>query len=264
MSTDIRPVLLRLDSTVATIELNRPDRRNALSPELAKAFDEAVEQVDSRSDIEVVVLRAAGEHFCVGGDLKALTASADLPGTLGIMADHMHAAIARLASMPKAVVAVARGTTAGGGLGLLLAADIVIASEESSFVAGYPGIGLTPDCGVSALLGRMVGLRRALRFTLGNEPLNAREASDWGIVTTVVPADGVEQELLRVLGRIGHSGPAAGRTRLLVRRGMTSEVEAHLAAEALSIVEFSMSNHTQAAIAAFGTRAGETPSGKEQ
>lgn len=263
MSIDDRPVLLSVNADVATIRLNRPMSRNAISPELARAFAEAVAQIDARNDIAVVVLEAEGDHLCVGGDLKTLTASSDLPSVLQEMASQMHTALASLASMPRVVLAMAKGATAGGGLGLLLVADIVISTDTAVFVAGYPGVGLTPDCGVSGLLAQMIGLRRALHFTISNESVDAMQAREWGIVTTVLPVHAVKDELQSVIEKIRRSSQASGRTRQLVRQGAIGDLSTQLAAEAHHIVDFSRTERARSLISEFALHANKQSARKD-
>ena len=118
------------------------------------------------------------------------------------------------------VVAGVHGAVAGAGLGLMLACDLVLAGAGTRFTAGYPGVGLSPDCGVSYHLPRAVGQQRALEFLLTGRVLTAEEALDWGLISRIEPDEAV-QDRARELGRQLAAGPSAalGASRRLVRAG---------------------------------------------
>jgi 2-(1,2-epoxy-1,2-dihydrophenyl)acetyl-CoA isomerase len=183
---DESSVLLDVSGGVATITLNRPDRLNALNLDLATNLNRAVHEIESRSDVNVVILRGAGRGFCAGGDIADMAAADDPSAFLERLVGEMNDAIAVLTELSAVVVSLVHGVVAGGGIGLMLAADIVLADPASRFLAAYPAIGLTPDCGMTVFLPQAVGTARALSFALSAEPLTAQLAFDWGMVTEVV------------------------------------------------------------------------------
>jgi 2-(1,2-epoxy-1,2-dihydrophenyl)acetyl-CoA isomerase len=122
----------------------------------------------------------------------AATARGRLPNQLRRMVDSFHLAIERLTSIDAPVVAAVRGGAAGGGLGLLYAADIAVAADDARFAVGYGALGLTADGGNTWFLPRMVGMRRAQELFLLNRRLTAQEALEFGLVSQLAPSDAVD------------------------------------------------------------------------
>jgi 2-(1,2-epoxy-1,2-dihydrophenyl)acetyl-CoA isomerase len=169
---------------VTVVRLDRPAGRNALVPEMA---DSLVQHLKAAAGVpQPVVLTATGSTFCPGADLKWLATCGDpAVGVAELVAVH-HLAIVTLLEMPVPVIAALNGSVAGGGLGLMLAADYRIAAQRATFTAAYFRLALTPDGGSSGFLERMIGPARTLELLLTNRRLGAREAHAWGMVNEVV------------------------------------------------------------------------------
>ncbi len=114
---------------IGTIALDRPDAGNAVNLDLARDLHDAALAAEADPTVRVVVMRGAGRNFCVGGDLKAFAARADLPAHLREVTAHLHAAIVALARMDAPIVVGVQGSAAGAGLGLAAGGDIVIAGD---------------------------------------------------------------------------------------------------------------------------------------
>jgi 2-(1,2-epoxy-1,2-dihydrophenyl)acetyl-CoA isomerase len=174
---------------VCRLRLVRPDRGNAIDLRMATAFLEAAlfasDSVRSGAT-RVVVIEAEGDNFCVGGDLHYLGEAPE--AALASLADAMHRGIAALSATPAPIVSILDGVAAGGGVGLVLTADIVLASTRASFVSAYTRIGLAPDCGTSWQLARRLGPTRSMDLVLTNRRVEAEEALGWGLVSRVVPS----------------------------------------------------------------------------
>ncbi len=169
---------------VAVIRLDRPDGHNSLVPAMLERLVEHLQQAGARG--RPVVLSATGSTFCPGADLKWLSTYHDPAlGVADLVAVH-HLAIATLLDMPVPVIAAINGSVAGGGLGLALAADYRVAAQRATFTAAYFRLGLTPNGGSTAFLGRTIGAARTLELLLTNRRLDAREAQAWGLVSEVV------------------------------------------------------------------------------
>jgi 2-(1,2-epoxy-1,2-dihydrophenyl)acetyl-CoA isomerase len=211
-------VALAVGNGVARVTLDRPEAANAINLDLARDLLRVVNEIRDRDDVRVVLLRGAGARFCVGGDVKAFASQPDLPAHLRAVTEALHPAIAALVELDAPVVASVQGSAAGAGLGLVVAADLVVAAESATFVMAYTGIGLSPDGSTSYFLPRLVGHRRAIDLALTNRALDANEAHEWGIVTTVVP----DAELTRATEQLVDAlarGPtsAFGATKRLMR-----------------------------------------------
>ena len=168
--------------------------------------------------MRAVVLSGAGKRFCGGGDISTFADADDPSGYVHELAATADAAVQVLESMPKPVVTAVHGAVAGGGLGLMLTGDVVIAAEETKFVVAYPGIGLSPDCGTSTALPLAMGRQRALAFALSDRPLTAHEAREQGLVAEVVADPLARARELAATWAAGASG-AYGEARRLIRAG---------------------------------------------
>jgi 2-(1,2-epoxy-1,2-dihydrophenyl)acetyl-CoA isomerase len=246
-------VQLRFDGPVARLTLNRPAVGNALDLATATEFAAAVHSIARREPKpRLVVLTGAGRMFCVGGDVGAMADSADPSVFVGELATRFHGALVELRSIVSPVLAVVHGTVAGGGLGLVLAADIVVAAEEARFVAAYAGVGLSPDSGVSALLPAVLGVRRTALFLLTNRSLTASEALGWGLVSEVVSLASLPDRaaaLERAL--LDKPGPALGETARLLRQAAERPYAVQLADEASTIARMRGSEESETLMEAF-------------
>jgi 2-(1,2-epoxy-1,2-dihydrophenyl)acetyl-CoA isomerase len=243
---------LEVRDGVAHLNLNRPEAANGISLELARDLMQATLAIADDPGARVVLLTGAGPRFCGGGDLKSFAAYEDLAAHLREVLAYLHVAMAQLVRGDAPVVAAVQGSAAGAGMGLVGAADFVVAAESAKFVMAYTGVGLTPDGASSWFLPRLVGLRRAIELTLTNRVLTAGEALDWGLVTTVVADDAVAATAAELAARLarGPAGALAGAKRLL-HESLEGTLESHLAREAEEIA--AAAGHADAAegIAAF-------------
>ena len=247
-------VTLRVREGVADLRLDRPEQGNAIDVAMARDLREAATRIAADVSVRVVLLRGNGPMLTVGGDIDlfADTPHAELPGLLRRMVDDFHLALERLAGIDPPLVVGVRGAAAGGGLGLVCAADHVIAASDAVFAVGYGRIGLTADGASTWYLPRLVGMRRAQEMFLLDRRLGADEACACGLVNRVVPADQVDAEAERVARRIA-AGPtrAFGGVRRLLRRSQQSSLGEQLAAERDEIVDVAAGADTAEGIAAF-------------
>ncbi|HJW73763.1 MAG TPA: enoyl-CoA hydratase-related protein [Geothrix sp.] len=221
MSTDI---LFEIRDRVATLTLNRPDRLNALLPEMKGAFDEALAK-SAEPGVKVLVLRGAGRAFCAGGDIAwmAQAMAEDRWPEMEALLDLGGSVAYALATLPKPVVAVVQGAAAGAGMSLALCADLRAATPEARFSMGFAKIGLHPDWGGSVALSRLVNPAVAAELLYLGDSLTADKAQALGLVNQVVPADQLEAALDALVRRLA-AGPAETfariKTTLLRNRGL--------------------------------------------
>ncbi len=250
----LRTVLLDFAEGVATLRLNRPDKGNAIDTAMADDLAEAATQIAERPGVRAVLITSNGSNFTVGGDLAlfAGTAREQLPDRLRRMIDSYHLAIERLTSIDAPVVAAVRGGAGGGGLGLLYAADIVVAADDSRFALGYGALGLTADGGNTWFLPRLVGMRRAQELFLLNRRLTAQEALQFGLVSRLAPSDAVEKEAATLAATLAAGPtPAYGAVRRMLRQSFETAISNQLEAERESIVAASRTDDALEGIAAF-------------
>jgi 2-(1,2-epoxy-1,2-dihydrophenyl)acetyl-CoA isomerase len=232
------PVLLSREGAVAILTLNRPDAANSIDAPLARAFRGALEILQDDPGVRALVVQGAGKMFCAGGDLASFAREErGAAAYVDALIQDLHAGLELMADFHAPVIAAVHGAAAGAGLGLALAADLVVAGEGSRFVMAYTRSGLTPDGGTSWLLPRLVGLRRALELTLLNPTLTAAEALELGMVNEVTADDGAAPRALAIAHELA-AGPTAAyaAARRLLREALHSDYGAHLGAEAAGIV----------------------------
>ncbi|MEV0184619.1 enoyl-CoA hydratase/isomerase family protein [Streptomyces sp. NPDC050625] len=218
---------------VGHIVLSRPKHANAFDLPMARELGEAISRME-KDDVRVVLLTADGPRFCAGGDVSSFLAGEDPEAYLLELATVLEEHVRRLSLLPKPVVAAVQGVAAGAGLAFVLAADLVVAVPSTKFTMAYANIGLTPDCGVAYLLPRVVGLRRALSFTLERRVINAPEAREWGLVSSI---DDDPETAANSLAATIAAGPATalGEARRLLRSSYDLPRAEHAVAEAETI-----------------------------
>ncbi|WP_220454395.1 enoyl-CoA hydratase/isomerase family protein [Nocardioides immobilis] len=202
---------------VAEIVLNRPEASNAIDVAMARSLAEAFVRAGSDPAVDVVLLRGRGRRFCGGGDLAAMAGAPD-----------REAAVAELA------------------------ADIVVAGESAKLVTAYTSVGLTPDGGMSWLLPRVVGQRRAVETILTGEPISASRAADFGIVSeTCADEDVLARARERANALAARPAAARSEARRLVRASWDQGLDEHLDDEAATIAAAAGTEETGGLIAGF-------------
>jgi 2-(1,2-epoxy-1,2-dihydrophenyl)acetyl-CoA isomerase len=235
---------------VAHVELNRPDAANAFDLDTARELASAVERAATDAEVRALLVTGAGPRFCAGGDVASFAAAPDQPAYIHRLAVELDAAFRALAAVEKPVVAAVQGAVAGAGLALMLSCDVIVAASATKFVFAYPGIGFTPDCGVSYLLPRAVGQQRALAFALTGKPATAAEALEWGLVSEVADdPDARAREL--AAGFAAGPATALGNVRRLLRQGWELSRGETGAEEARTITEMVKGQEAQTLIARF-------------
>ena len=223
---------------VATITLNRPRAYNALNLALARELFAAVLEADEDAAVRCVAITGAGAAFCAGGDVKEFAAAGPRAALyIKELTTYLHGAVSRLCRAAKPVVMGINGVAAGGGMGLALAGDLVVAATSARFTMAYAGIAASPDVSSTYFLPRLVGLRRATELHFTNRVLSAAEALEWGLVTRVHP-DAELAGALTALARELAAGPtlAFGRAKRLFQdsAGETLETQMELEAQAIA------------------------------
>jgi 2-(1,2-epoxy-1,2-dihydrophenyl)acetyl-CoA isomerase len=233
-----------------TITLDRPGQANALDMSTACQLRDAVRLIGD--GVGCVLLAGAGANFCVGGDVRAFAAAPEPGKFLGELASVVHDAVLGLAEGPAPVVAAVNGWAAGAGMSLAACADITLAAESARFRSAYSALGLTPDCGLTWTLPRLVGRARAADLMLTNRSVGAAEAAAIGLAARVVADDSLLAEAQTLAAGLA-SGPTAafGRIKKLLDASDRSALADQLDAEAASIAACADHPEGRAGIAAF-------------
>ena len=213
---------------IATLTLNRPDKLNALVPEMEAGLRAGLARA-AEPDVKALFLRGEGRGFCAGGDLAWIRKAVleerwdDLHALLKLGADVAHT----LATLPKPVIAVVQGPCAGAGLSLALSADLRIATPDAKLSMAFVKVALHPDWGGSVMLQRLVNPALAAELMFGGEAVDAQRALALGLVNQVVDPEVLEDVVKVTAQRFAH-GPAGAFARikqtLLRNSGFTPEL----------------------------------------
>jgi enoyl-CoA hydratase/carnithine racemase len=222
--TDLAP--LTFDGPVATLTLNRPDKRNSLSIELLDELIVRLEDFQERDDVRVLVLTGAGKAFCAGMDLKAVLGDPAAPGKLlGLLGDFLLA----LRRLPVVSVARVNGAAIGGGCGLATVCDLAVTHADSKM--GFPEVdlGVCPAV-VAPWLVRKVGAGRARRILLQGGTMNGQQAFEQGIVDQVVDTrEGLDDAVGTLVSRLAMCGAGAMRATKDLLNQLDGSLDAGLA-----------------------------------
>ncbi|MDE1174374.1 MAG: enoyl-CoA hydratase-related protein [Parvibaculaceae bacterium] len=205
-------ITLETKDGIALLTLNRPDVLNSINTRMIEEIHAAVLEVAGDEAARVLVITGAGRGFCAGADLAAQ--GAPVPGLSigqGVahgMDKHFNPMMRAIMDLAKPTISAVNGTTAGGGVGLALAADIVIAGKSASFIQVFgPKLGLIPDLGCTWQLPRLVGRARALGLALTGDKLPAETAAEWGMIWKCVEDADLMAEAMALAARLA-KGPA--------------------------------------------------------
>ena len=229
-------VLQHLDKGLLTITMNRPDRRNALSPDMTRGLVDAARRAAEDHEVRAVLLKGAGGTFCVGGDVKSMAA-----GRAPMSFEEKQVTLRKgmevsriLHQMSKPVVAQLDGAAAGAGLSIALACDLRIASASCKITTAFAKVGLSGDYGGTYFLTQLLGSAKARELYLTSPVLSAQEAYHYGIVTKVVPDAEVEEAALD-LARSLAQGPTItlGYIKRNINNAETMSLEECFDAEAI-------------------------------
>lgn len=227
------PMTLEIDRGLAILTFNNPTRGNALDMAMANAFAASIEQIAEDSSVRALLITAVGKQFCVGGDVQAMAdTSRSLTDTLRALLEPVHTAMNLLSLFKFPIVCAINGAVGGGGIGLALCGDVVLAAESVKLRGGYSALGLTPDVGGSWFVTRRGGASRAMEIFLTNRPFTSHECLQIGLFDAVYP-DAELVETAKQLARKLADGPAQAQARIksLISNAHHHSLGQHLAAE---------------------------------
>src|SRR3989449_4458774 len=215
MATEVEThVNVHVHDGVGLIQLNRPERMNAIGALTRKQLGEAIKQAERDDAVRVVVLTGSGRAFCSGADVTEMVTEGGggmrTPEDVGnvLRTEHMPM-LTRLRTMPKPVIAAMNGPAAGIGARYALACDIRIAVPEAYILEAFINIGLAPDGGVSWLLPRLAGTGVAYEMFFTGKPLSAADAHRLGVINRLVPAERLEAEVRELANHLASQPPQA-------------------------------------------------------
>lgn len=243
-----------LDS-IATLTFSRPEALNALSLELTNDLIAAVRQA-SEDGARAVVLTGSGPGFCAGGDLREmremLSEGGEVKTHMYAPLNAMHEAVRLIRTTPIPFVAAVNGICAGAGTNFALACDIVIAADNASFNEAFVKIGLSPDCGGTFFLPRVIGEKRAAELFMTGESVSAERAAQLGMINRVVSAGDLMDEALKMAQRLAQMPTGAiGRIKKMLNASASNTLEEQLGLEAECQIESGSSEDFREGVTAF-------------
>ncbi|MYE27660.1 MAG: enoyl-CoA hydratase [Chloroflexi bacterium] len=242
--------LITLSNHILRIQLNRPQKKNALTPAMYDSLREAIERADADASIHVITLTGSGDSFCAGNDLNTFLQD---PGS-----DAAARFIKAIAKARAPIVAAVNGVAVGVGLTMLLHCDLVYAAADAKFNFAFIDLGLLPEAASSYLLPRMLGYAGAAELLMLGEAFSAEKARECGIVNQVVAADALDALAQSKAEQLAAKPPEALRqTKMLLRRGNAKAVEETIALELSLIGERLVSDEVRGIMQAFFARRGK-------
>lgn len=237
---------------IAAIQINRPEAMNTLSLTFVKELNLTLEDIERRDDVRVVVLTGSGRAFCAGADLKETQEQTETGWYLRQITAAVHQAIGTMKAMPQPVITAINGVAAGGGFGLALSGDLVIASDAARFTTAFAKLGLSPDCSTTYHLVRLVGEKKAFELTAFSPILSAQEALDLGLINKVVPESEFEDAVNEWASTLAAGAPLGlKRSKALIQQSHENSLHAQLELESLNIVKGGQTEDFQEGVSAF-------------
>ncbi len=226
-------LLVESAGSVMMITLNRPDVLNSFNGDMAAELHAALATARDDRTVRAVLLTGAGRAFCAGQDLSAVPPSVDGRFDLGAMVRTTYNPVIRaLRELEKPVVCAVNGVAAGAGANIAIACDIVVASENASFIQSFSKIGLVPDSGGSFFLPRSAGLPMATAMMMLGEKIAATRAHEIGMIYRVCPADSLMAESMALATQLAAMPTRGlGLTKRLLNASMANDLDAQLDAE---------------------------------
>lgn len=200
-------VLFELDGSVAYLTLNDPANKNPVSAQIMADLGECLNVCERDPAIRCIVIRGAGGTFSAGGNIKGMKERLDQGINLsreGIRAGGEF--IMRLRTISKPTIACIEGAAAGVGMSIALACDFSIAAEDTTMVFAFVNIAYCPDGGIVHMLNQAVSPAKATELLMGGKKFKAKDAAEWGLITTAVPADKLEETLQKYIDKYSN-GP---------------------------------------------------------
>lgn len=228
------PLISERHGAVLALQLNQLDNRNAIGAEMKVALAEQARRFCDDATLRCMLLTGTGDTFCAGGDLRNMTTDCSTVGTRERMA-LTHQAFQLLVAAEKPVIVAVNGAAVGGGLSLALIGDMVIASQDAYFMAGFPKVGVLPDVGVLYNLPRAVGMVQAKDILLTNRRIDADEAKAIGLVSRVLPQAGFFEAALALATQVAQ-GPSVsmGLAKALMNGGYKDSFPEFLLKESMA------------------------------
>ena len=245
-------ILLKIENNVALITLNRPDVFNSFNRDMALLLQSILDDCEINELVRAIVITGKGKAFCAGQDLKEVTNPELNPGFRKILEEHYNPIIQKIRTIEKPIIAAVNGVAAGAGANIALACDIVVATENASFIQAFSKIGLIPDSAGTFFLPRLIGFQRASALMMLGDKVSSEEALQMGMIYKIFPVSFFSEEVMTLASTLAQMPTKAlGLTKRLLNQSMTNNLEQQLALESNLQIEASSSNDYKEGVTAF-------------
>jgi 2-(1,2-epoxy-1,2-dihydrophenyl)acetyl-CoA isomerase len=248
-------IQFEMHGSICLLTLNRPDRLNALTVEVAHEFSAAVREALEKG-ARVIVLTGAGRAFCAGGDLREMQEIASREGRVEAFFDEplriLNESILLIRRTPVPFIAAVNGVASGGGCNLALACDVIIAAESAKFNQAFIKIGLVPDCGGTFMLPRLVGLKRAAEMMFTGDLITAQRAAEMGMINSVAADGELMSQVMAMAEKLAHAPTAAiGQIKQLLEASALNDYGSQLDLERRAQIQAGQTTDFTEGVSAF-------------
>jgi 2-(1,2-epoxy-1,2-dihydrophenyl)acetyl-CoA isomerase len=248
----MKSILLKIENNIGYITLNRPEVFNSFNREMALLMQDTLDVCAKDAEVRAIVITGSGKAFCAGQDLKEVTTPELNPGFRKILDEHYNPIIQKIRTIEKPIVAAVNGVAAGAGANIALACDIVVTTDQASFIQAFSKIGLVPDSAGTFFLPRLIGFQKATALMMLGDKVTAEEALNLGMIYKIFPVSLFEQEVQALAENLASMPTLAlGLTKRLLNQSLTNNLEQQLALESDLQIEASSSNDYNEGVTAF-------------
>jgi 2-(1,2-epoxy-1,2-dihydrophenyl)acetyl-CoA isomerase len=248
-------IQFEMRGAVGLITLNRPESLNALTSRVGEEFQAVVEAARQKG-ARAILLTGAGRAFCAGGDLREMKSIAERDGRIEAFFEEplrlLNECILLIRRTQLPFIAAVNGAASGGGCNLALACDLVLAGESARFNQAFIKIGLSPDCGGTFILPRLIGWKRATELLMTGDMVSAQRAFEMGMINAVVPDDELLAQALALAERLANAPTdAIGRIKELLEASAANDYGAQLELERAAQIQSGKTRDFKEGVAAF-------------
>lgn len=245
-------ILTKIENNIATLTLNRPEVFNSFNREMALLLQSELDACEKNPEVRAIIITGSGKAFCAGQDLKEVTSPELNPGFKKILEEHYNPIISRIRNIEKPIIGAINGVAAGAGANIALACDVVIASENASFIQAFSKIGLVPDSAGTFFLPRLIGFQKASALMMLGDKVSAQEAEKLGMVYKVVSSENFSEEVNTIANTLANMPTKAlGLTKRLLNNSMQNSLEEQLNLESKLQIESAQSDDYAEGVDAF-------------
>jgi 2-(1,2-epoxy-1,2-dihydrophenyl)acetyl-CoA isomerase len=241
-----------INDKIAYLTLNRPEVFNSFNREMALLLQIHLDACEKDPEVRAIVITGNGKAFCAGQDLKEVTSPELNPGFKKILEEHYNPIIERIRKIEKPIIAAVNGVAAGAGANIALACDVVIASDNASFIQAFSKIGLVPDSAGTFFLPRLIGFQKASALMMLGDKVSAEEAEKMGMIYKVVSSENFMEEVNTIGGTMAKMPTKAlGLTKRLLNNALNNTIEQQLDLESKLQIEAAQSDDYAEGVDAF-------------